>query len=142
VIDRYVRAVDAIVVDDGSGNFATVHLAGATFQMTEQSLFQSSPVPSERGSRPSSPAEFYSEATLRSGDRILVVGTRAPSHGDAYRGTSASIALTSAAGELLLFDRMTETEAHRRQVRLANVGIAVFGFASAVTIGLGLLAPS
>jgi hypothetical protein len=159
VVEEFVRAVDAIEIDDGSGCVATVHLAGATVRITEQSLsgvssernreiaafVASSRLPTSTPRSARSPSEFYSEAALRPGDRISVLATRAPADGAGYRESAASISLTSAAGGLLLlFDGAIESGApkrHHDQIRVANVGIALFGFASAVSIALAAIAP-
>lgn len=143
VIDEWVVNVDSIVLDDGSGRVANVELGGANVRLETHSATGSE---TQRriadffesiGRAPGS-GEFHYEAVLRPGETVSVLGT-IPSAGGGYRDNAAAVALSSRAGELIVYDEARESAdpaLRQRYIRMATFGILFFG---AITLLLTLV---
>jgi hypothetical protein len=155
LIDEWIRSVDEIVLDDGSGRVASLRLAGAAVRLDEVNVSGAGSETTQRiaaflastGRPPSTSsrhvAEFYYEAALRPGDTISILATVATGAGEAYRASGGALTLTNEAGELLLFDGDKDAGApalHRGYIRAANFGIAFFGLATLISIAIAVLA--
>ncbi len=139
-IDSWVRRVEEITIDDGSGCTARVPLDGAVVKLDGGPFTDSKKVSEyfDRIERSPGSGEFHYEAVLRVGDSVSVLGTVAAV--DTYRTNAKLVTLHAGDDDLALFDRSTQAwkpEGSRYLLRLAWFGVALF---AAITVLFAALA--
>ena len=148
---EWVRRVDGITLDDGSGTIATVRTVEAVVQMSDARVDSTTLPPEAKDELDgaglayvygAAPSPFRSgttggafhlrESVLCAGERVSVIGAADPG-GPVDRNGTRMLSLSSDGGGLLVFDPDDELIAARLQrgaLRLAKTGVVVFGIAA------------